>query len=188
MPTLTIQKSNNACQIRSAEPTTNFIDNTQLPLGSGNNGIGVFDFSALPSRAIITTVRLILYISPGTPDTGTYTLTVNRVLRDDLNINQVTWNSYKTGRSWQTAGASGANDITSTYSATQSFSPTASSVSVDVTDMAKYARDNKSQILRVLMTVPDKLTDYCYFHSSAYGGDKPKLAVTYKLPSLICMM
>lgn len=188
MPTLTIQESDNACQIRSAEPTTNFIDNTLLPLGSGNNGIGVFDFSALPNRAIITTARLILYISPSAGATGTYTLTVDRVLRDDININQVTWNSYKTGSSWQTAGASGANDITSTYSATQSFSPTASSVSVNITNMVKYARENKSKILRVRMTVQDKLSGYCYFQSSAYGDDKPKLAVTYKLPSLICMV
>jgi hypothetical protein len=43
-----------------------------------------------------------------------YDVSLKKIKRPDVEMSEVTWNSYKTGSNWQTAGALGADDIGST--------------------------------------------------------------------------
>jgi RHS repeat-associated protein len=67
-----------------------------------------FDISSLAGK-IITSAKLKVYVNDNKTN-NSRTARVYRVKQPWIG-NQVTWNSYNTGNSWQTAGATGGNDI-----------------------------------------------------------------------------
>jgi hypothetical protein len=197
MSQLVIQTSTNACQIWSGNPDINYIGTTTMKLGHISEGgqyyrvPSVFDFSALHSRAVITKAVASFYRSDGGPYNADYTLTMNRVLKQ-MNINEVTWNSYASSAAWQTPGASGAVDITSTHEASSSFCYWNEWVNVDVTNMVRYAQANTSKILRIRTVASDVIgaADFFTFISSANASEslRPKLTITYRMPIVAVQM
>jgi len=117
-PTLDIQPTTTDALIKSDDATTNFgaLDYINVRHTTVRNSIGKFDFSALPDTATISSVTADFYYEwTGVPALTGSTVNLDRLLRTDFVEGEATWNIYKTGSSWTTAGAgSDGNDFTST--------------------------------------------------------------------------
>jgi predicted outer membrane repeat protein len=105
--------------IYSGSKNTNYGTNTEMGVGEDNNsnnrvarGLIKFDFSTIPANATINSATLSLWTSSDL-SSNNRTVQVYR-LKTAFNETQANWNGPATGISWQTAGASGANDREST--------------------------------------------------------------------------
>lgn len=107
---------NDETMIDSSTPTTN--NSTQDVVachsygGAGGSNHALFNFTLPSGSGTITDVKLYLYKVGGGTTALQYDL--HKIKRTDLSIAQTTWNIYKTGSNWDTAGATGANDYDST--------------------------------------------------------------------------
>jgi YD repeat-containing protein len=102
-----------------ASSSSNYGTASDLGVGEKNNATGSigrslikFDLSSIPANATITSATLSLWTSQDLSDTDAL-INVYR-LKTPFNETQATWNNAASGVSWQTAGASGANDREST--------------------------------------------------------------------------
>src|ERR1039458_7564453 len=117
----TIQPAGADTMLEEGNPTANVGTNTALQVqGISSSRMRAalnFDFSAVvPAGATITLATLSLYAYL---ENAGETITCYRLLRTGWVDSQATWNIYKTGSSWTTAGAlSDGNDFTSTNAAT----------------------------------------------------------------------
>lgn len=190
---ITIQTVANAFHMKSTDPNANYSAETALSLGVNAStyafhGAAIFDFSSLPAIATIYRVKLWLYVSASHGSIQTYPIYIRRCLRD-LILSEFTWNNYKTGSAWTTAGGLGANtDYTATYAATL-YAPASGSqwMSVDITPMINYIRANLSSIAKLLFHAypGPSAGDYVDCYSSAYTTDptkRPKLVIEYSYP------
>jgi hypothetical protein len=141
----------------------------------------------IPSDAVITSATLYLYYyeNYGYDPTGR-TYWCDRLLRLDWAETQATWNIYKTGSYWTTAGCdSDGNDFTSTgrASVVMPFG-WLTWITWDVLAQVQWAQTNNKNIaFRIRDSdetgTSDKLAE---FHSSDYTTDpslRPKLVITY---------
>jgi len=109
--------------IRQNAPTTNYGSETYVEIlataSSKHKILLAFDCSSnVPLGATITSAELRLHCTAGTSGR---TVTCYRLLRTDWVETEATWNVYKTGSSWGTAGAgSSSTDYTTTDAATHS--------------------------------------------------------------------
>lgn len=115
---MTLNPSALVSYINSAAPTTNPGDNGSFTIGERNDqasevkrAMMKFDLAGLlPANATIVSATLRLYANLDRADNGRVCSVYG--IKRDVNYSQVTYNEYSSGNSWQTAGATGANDIT----------------------------------------------------------------------------
>ena len=101
--------------LQSTSPATNFGTDGGLRVGESNDATNrytrsliKFDLSSIPANATITSATLSLWTSADFSDNDR-TIRVYR-LKTAFDESTATWNEASSGVSWQTAGASGAND------------------------------------------------------------------------------
>jgi hypothetical protein len=192
MAVLTIQTATNMSRLRSAAADTNYNTSTACDVGNTTGGgterpVGLFDFSALPAGAVITSAVLSLYVLEKSVPAPTSVI-INRVVRADMVMSEVTWNSYKSASAWSTAGAANTtNDITATDAVTSGAIPAINNwLNITITALVQYAQANTSKILYLRGIGNVETVDYyVQFAGSAHAttGNRPKLTITYTLPS-----
>lgn len=185
---LTIQTASDLFEIISNAPDTNYSTNTQLLLGfvagSLGRGVGIWDFSALPDGVAISAATGSIYLGVIAALAIGEAINIDRVVRTDVVLSQDTYNSYKTGSTWSTAGCGDStNDYTTSGEATANIPASAAWVDFDLLTMVQYAQANTSKKLyfRVVKPVETNL-HYVIGNSSYYSADtslRPKLVITY---------
>lgn len=145
-----------------------------------------FDFSAsVPAGATITVATLNLYCYTYV---AARTLTVQQLLRTDWHETQSTWNIYKTGATWGTAGALNATtDFTSTDEATASLTGTGW-LAWDVTNQVKTAFASVGGVAHFVMSesggAAGVVNNYASRTYTANTTLRPKLVIEYTLPAV----
>jgi hypothetical protein len=145
MSNVTIQPSTADTYLSDGNPTTNYGAGTTVNLANISTlhwrSIVSFDFHSLvPSLATIISATLSMYFYSFA--TGR-TLTVYRLLRTDWIEAQATWNIYKTGSNWGTAGALGSGvDFTPTDAVAMTSLNGAGWLSWNVKNQVQTARNS----------------------------------------------
>jgi transcription elongation factor len=156
---------------------------TDMASGAMFRSIFSFDFSALvPTGATITSAILSLFHRSNYA-TGR-TIAVYRLLRTDWVESQATWNSYKTGSAWGTAGCGNSTtDYTTTNGATAVTGAGAETMTWDVKAQVQTARDSVGGVAHFLL-MDTGATGACdnTWRSKNYTDDPtlcPKLVIAY---------
>lgn len=120
--------------------------------------------------------------------TNPQTITAKRLLRNWVE-SEVTWNSYSSGNSWETAGGYGAGDISSTTSATASVTGTGNAsftgTQID-TDVENFINGSVSNYgWHMTRTDAESDSSWCVWRSADWGesGTRPRLYVDYSTSS-----
>lgn len=189
-----IQPATADADINQAAATTNYGTNAGLfinarsALSQTRHLLLSFDFSSfVPAGATITlaTLRLMAY----TPASGR-TIGCYRLRRTDWVESEATWNIYKTGSNWTTAGAlDTTNDHDTTDGATSSSLASAGFQDWTVTAQVQTALDTYSGIAYFFLkdTGASAVAEQAY-RSSNYSTDPsacPQLYIEYTAPSAI---
>ena len=131
MTITTIQPCDIDSYIASDAATTNYGTNTTMLHGAYNGGLRrrslvKFNLSSIPATEICDSAILSLWLAADLANQAC-TFSAHRLLKNWVE-NQVTYNIYSTGNSWDTAGALGAGDrdatamgVSGTVSATASL-------------------------------------------------------------------
>ncbi len=149
-------------------------------VGYNRRGILDFNFSVLDDTAVIESAYLDLYYfdnNIGVDPVGE-TVEVNRVTRTDWVEGEVTWNNYKNGSAWTTAGG----DFTTTDQATAIMPAAYGWVRWTVTDQVKHAQSNTSEIAHMLIKFATAPNVGARFYSKEFTTDpskQPKLIINY---------
>lgn len=147
-----------------------------------------FDISSIPADCIIQDAILYAYYFQtdiGTPAGRTYN--VRRLLRRDFEESEATWNVYKTGSSWTTAGCgSTSTDYTLTDSASATVPAEDNWMDWNVTAQVNQAYTNSTT---ADFRISDNVEDDAVRHNAVFksgeaaeAGWRPRLEVTYELP------
>lgn len=156
--------------ISSNNADTNYGSETYLALNAAVSATWYtlieFDISSLGTNQLISVATLNLNRYPSGDDT----VTIYRLLRTDWVEAEVTWNSYKSGSVWSTAGG----DYDTLIS--KSFTPAVGDNSVDVLELV---RDAHARGLNVELLLTSSVKEYRYFYSSESESNKPSLDITY---------
>jgi len=178
-------------QLQSNAATTNNSTLTALLLYNANNAtlrpIMSFDVSGFVGEVTdINSAKLYLYYySTYVNDPVGKGVTAYKIRRNDWVESESTWNIYKTGSSWGTAGASNTtNDIDTTLSGSVNMPASYGWVEIDITDIVKDAITNVSGIVNILLkyTDEDEAAKGAIFYSKEYSDDtslRPKLVIEY---------
>jgi len=178
----------------NTSPTTNNGTAVVMWVGEGNNATDKvarslikFDLSSIPSNATITSATLSLWTDADFSD-NTRMINVYR-LKVPFNETQATWNEASTGVSWQSPGASGANDRESTAIGAVQI------LANEPIDIEKQISLSPAQIQEMVngtftnngfIIIADTETDdrFNYRTSDASAGTKrPKLVIEYTTSS-----
>lgn len=186
MATVTLNPTADA-PIRSNSPTSNF-GNDNLVVGELNDQTGYvrrsllrFDIP-LVSNAIVQSATLRLYQNTDY-SSNARDFRVYRLLRAWVE-NQVTWNVYSTGNSWQTAGGFGANDCEQTAIGTRTMSAS------EATGYKEWALDTAAiqGMMRgtftnngFLVKADTEANDAYEYNSREDASNKPELVIVYEL-------
>jgi hypothetical protein len=188
---VTIQPSLKDTRLYQYSPTTNF--GTQADLYTWartdfkSRVLESFDFSAsVPTGATITTATLSLRFDYPTPG---HTLTVYRLLHTDWAETEATWNVYKTGSAWGTAGATNAStDYTATDAATAASRSSAGWLGWDVKNQAQTALDSVSGVAHFLLEdsgADEDGSNTFRSKENSYEPYRPKLYIEFTTPSAL---
>lgn len=182
MATLTIQPATNDSTLWKTDPNANYSTATEIQIvtsGADNrNGILRFDFSALPTGAIISAASLSLkYYDYGADPVG-QTVYAYECTRTDWVGAEVSWNNYKSGQAWSTAGG----DYTTTDGASIVMPAAATRpvfINWNVLALCQHFQASHSEIANFIIYMNAATT--IRFYSSAYttAADRPKLVITY---------
>ncbi len=195
LTTTTYQPSSKDNDINSYYPTTNFgnwqdeffwLDDREIVIG---RLILEFDISDIPSGATFTQGDLLLYYyGYGGSDPSGKTTWAYKLSRTDWVESESTWNIYKTGSNWTTAGgdyvtsspSGGSANMPASYGWVtwdiQSIVEDAYDNSNDVEVLVKYASENASVANRSQSKIYPK--EY-----TTDTSKRPKLTVTYTVSS-----
>lgn len=149
-------------------------------------GLITFDISGMDDGVTITdaTLSLYYYDNDGYDPVGT-DVAVHRLRRYDWVEAQATWNIYKTGSNWGTAGAGNTStDVDESIEAITAMPADYGWVDWDVQAHVEDAIDNHSDIvnMRIKFDGESAITDQAWFYSSDYTVDTdlcPKLVIEY---------
>ena len=192
MATYTSPQDGTTADTRIAEnaATTNYSTGTVIYVGESNAAAALsrslLQFPGLtngtvPSDATITSVSLFLKIS-GENSSNARTFRVYRSKRD-VNISQCTWNIWKTGSNWATAGGFNADDCEQTDIGTCEFGASDTGwKEFPLTPSAIQAIVNGSWSTPTLFIKCDtESSDQYIFVSSEgeTGTDRPYIVVNY---------
>ncbi len=185
MPTLTVQPASKDNFVDESEPTTNYGTNETLwawdLLNFLQHTLLHFGISSVPSGASIISATLSLYcfiIVGDANSIGVYKLT-----QPTWHETQSTWNIYKTGNSWDTAGG----DFVTSNPSSGSATPSADAwMEVDVQAIVQDAVDNSLDVHLLAKFITEGQTgatdSHPRFRSSNYTADttqRPKLVIAY---------
>ncbi len=143
-----------------------------------------FDISDIPDNATFSQGSLYLYyyewISQNV--SGQY-VWANKLTRTDWVEAQATWNIYKTGSNWTSAGG---DYVTSNPARTSTGMPGSYGwVNWNVKDIVIDAYDNNNNV-EILLNRQTTISAQAHFYSKEYTTDtslRPKLTVTYTTPT-----
>lgn len=176
-------------EIYSETPGTNYINDTTWETTNWSSTqvrrtlLKFSGLSNIPSGAAVNSATVSIYKNV---DFGaTFDVAWNRVLRDWVE-SEATWNSYSSGNGWQTAGATGANDIAGTASASlsvgtatgQYFDFTGAQLDQDVDDFINGVSSNYGW-LGQRSDGKFGQTAKIWVASKGTDGQRPKLTVDY---------
>lgn len=188
----TIQPSTIDTYLREASPTSNSGTATSFTVSpttaSRTRSILKFDFSAVvPAGAVITLATLNLYCQSVL---ASRTITVYRLLRTDWVEAQATWNIFKTGSNWGTAGAlNTTTDITTTDAATSASLSAAGWQAWTVTAQVQTALNGVAGVAHFLVAdVGATATGNNAYRTREWVTDttqRAKLYIEYTLPILL---
>ena len=180
--------------LQDATPTTNYSASVNVVIGEVNSAAqkhrSLFQFPGLtngdiPPAAIVTSAKLYLLLKTDY-SSNARTFRVYRSKRD-VNISQCTWNIWKTGSSWASAGGFGADDCEQTDIGSLSFTATETMATwkeFSLTPSAIQAIISGAWTTPTLFVKADTETDDAYeFHSSnaTTSTNRPYLVVEYAL-------
>lgn len=191
--TTTILNPTYDTNLQSDAATTNH--NVKVDAYSGeSNGVSgriwrwmaKFDFSGIPVNAIVSSAILELYQTNNYSDNAR-TKYVYRVKRNWV-YDQVTWNIYSTGNSWQTAGCGGADDRETTDIGLLALSATESNGawyawSLTPSAVQEWISGAFANNGLILITATETNDLYAYESLENAGGHDPKLTIVYTIPS-----
>lgn len=183
-PTLTVQPSSKDTYIDSSHSTTNYGGNDRFFVGVGYVGIIEFSLSGLPSGSVVTSATMSLYWAQNAGITGGEVVDCYRVLRTDWVESEATWNIFKTGNNWTTAGCnSNGNDYTTTHAS--SFTLPAPAVGInhfqdcDVKDMViDSVSAGNDAIFKVRMADAGVIAVFLS-KEHVTSANRPKLVIEY---------
>lgn len=151
-------------------------------------GLIKFDASAYTAAAsTVSDAKLSLYYSsfPTGSDPVGKLIKAYKIRRADWNPSEATWDDYKTGSGWATAGAGNTtSDIDTTLVGTGTVPASAGWIEFDVTDIVKDAITNVSGIVNILLKWDNEAPgaiNHINLNSRENTGSadlKPKLVVT----------
>ncbi len=159
---------------------TNYGTSADLKVGKYTNwnctSVLTFNLASIPMPFTVIGARLSLYT---TYADGAGTLAIARLLRTDWVEAQATWNIYKTGSNWGTAGALNAStDYTATDQVSTAGLAATNWVHFDLRSQVQYALDSVAGIAHFLLRDISAVTTVDYvFNSSAAATNKPELIV-----------
>lgn len=166
--------------------TTNFSTKPEIVIGTHQNterGLLRFDFTALPSNAIVTSAMLDMYYkSSGTANDGV--IEAYRVNEEWIN-SQVTWDSPQTGQTW----AGGNYNTTIIASAPVSEALTNTVIQFDITSLVHSWHIDDVDNLGLLLAAKSGMTYGTGRFAStddATASLRPKLTVNYSCPCAGC--
>ncbi len=164
--------------------------NTRCPGGSNQDKVICdYDTTSISTAATVTsaTFSMYYYSASGTTPAGR-TYTCYKMRRQDWVEAQATWNVYKTGSSWGTAGASNtSSDIDTTDAATATMPAVNNWIDFDVAAQVQAAVTAGVRSLFLVLDPNTSGTNYgALFYDRTYAGDTtkiPKLVVNYTTAS-----
>jgi hypothetical protein len=183
--------------IDKLQPTSNYYSLDYM-YGAGPFTTGGFNFeekpilefqpnwATIPTGSTITGAVLKLYCQPPAPAVGKY-LNAYRMLRTDWYQTSSTWNEYKYGSSWTTAGGWGSGtDYTTSGMASAVMPGSDGWVTWTVTSQVEWAYSNGVYVY-VIIGYPDNWVTGgpVIMRSSEYAGTSydPQLVITYTPPA-----
>lgn len=182
---ITIQPSTKDNTINVSQPNVNAGSSANITVQGNTAGLNFclmdFDLSTIPSGATIISAVLGLYIwNTG----GAFTVKASRLLRTDWVEAQSTWNIYKTGSNWGTAGAlNTTTDITTTDSVSITTPAAAGWASWTVTNQVQTGVGLTGKVACFHLSSTD--AQYFLARSRDYTGgnsNRPKLYIEYSAP------
>lgn len=143
--------------------------------------------STIPTGATITSATLRLYMYQYSLNPSGNALYAYRMLRTDWFQTSTTWNEYKYGSSWATAGGWGSGtDYTTSGSAWRPVPVSAGWIEWTITGQVQWAQSNGQNVYVIIgssswATFPGQV----FFRSTEYSGTvyDPQVVITYTLPT-----
>jgi len=184
MSTLTIQPANIDTYLYANDADGNFGSLLYLQICGSNwtsRILAKFDFSSLPVGATITDAILSLYVRSDT-NAQDRTYWVYELTQTDWVELEATWNKYKTGNNWASAGG----DYTVTNGASAIVPADNNWMNWNVLALVQHFQSAHSEVANFLLKDGNETSgDASYFHSREYTTDTslcPKLVITYTVP------
>lgn len=181
MATLTINPATADTRIIQNVPDTN-ADDDELDIktlaGNLQRSLLRFDFSALPAGATITGATLkIYYFAYANDDPVGKTFDACELTQTGWIENEATWNSYKTGSAWTSAGG----DFTATDKASATVPASAGWMSWNVLALIQHFQSDHSEIANLIVKDSAESSNCiaAFYSSENASANKPYLEITY---------
>ena len=195
MATITIQPSPGYdTYLDGSVHNGNYSTSTEIRIG-GRSDDGPYrtlikmDLSSIPKNAIIKSAKLYITVSADyASQTGT--ISVYRVLRNWV-LTEATWNKYSSASSWQTAGATGAQDIDTSFGAWGSCATgsadavdTVRTITLNTTEFTKFINGTYNNYGWLLRTTGAYHDVYAYYSANyaTTASKRPKLVIDFRYP------
>ncbi|KKN75204.1 hypothetical protein LCGC14_0383630 [marine sediment metagenome] len=188
MATLTVQPAAKDTYLEEENPTTNngaddFVFLRNMDASRNRRPILEFDISALPSNITITSATLSLRVYVSFRTVGE-TVRAYKLTRTDWVESEATWNIYKTGSNWTTAGG---DYVTSNPAGGSGIAGVAGNwMDLNVLSVVQDAYDNSIDaefLVRFETESEDSSGRRLSLRSSEYsiGAYRPKLVIIYTI-------
>lgn len=163
----------------SSAPTTNLMNVSGMTLSTISVGRGIcyFDFSDLPDD--ITLYNVMFEAKQNLASSGSE-VTIYRIDRQDTVWSQLTWNIYKTGSSWESAGCNGVYDYVTTDHEHTAVPGNGNWFSIDCSNITRKAYNDTNKKVWLKLITNAVAPNYDRFVASGSGSvaaDRPKLKI-----------